>query len=303
MNRCLAACSGVRTAFAAAPFLLAGCASSGGVDEPFPVVPSVTQSPTGIHEAGRFVWHDLVTDDVAAAKQFYGGLFGWQFQDDDPGDRFTLITREGRRLGGIIRERRSGDEAPSRWYSSVSVAEVDQAAARAEAAGGQITAGPDDLPDRGRLVVVEDPQGASLVLFRATGGDPPEPEDFEHGDFLWTELWTTDSGEAVAYYEQVVGYSSEFSGDEVRRYYVLSMGGDPLAGIGQLPPGDADPAWLPYVAVDDVHAVVAAVPGLGGEVIIPPEATRRGNAAVLTDPAGAVIAVQEWPLDSDEEGE
>ena len=26
---------------------------------------------------GRFVWYDLVTNDIPAARAFYGELFGW----------------------------------------------------------------------------------------------------------------------------------------------------------------------------------------------------------------------------------
>ncbi len=41
----------------------------------------VSSTPTGVHNVGQFVWHDLVTDDMDQAKRFYGGLFGWQFED------------------------------------------------------------------------------------------------------------------------------------------------------------------------------------------------------------------------------
>ena len=41
----------------------------------------VSPSPTGVHHVGQIVWYDLVTDDVEAAKGFYGSLFGWQFED------------------------------------------------------------------------------------------------------------------------------------------------------------------------------------------------------------------------------
>src|SRR5215468_1380217 len=29
---------------------------------------------------GKFVWADLVTDDVPRARAFYGAMFGWTFQ-------------------------------------------------------------------------------------------------------------------------------------------------------------------------------------------------------------------------------
>jgi hypothetical protein len=40
-------------------------------------------------EPGRFVWFDLMSKDVNAAKRFYGALFGWRFEDTKRGDRPT----------------------------------------------------------------------------------------------------------------------------------------------------------------------------------------------------------------------
>ena len=34
--------------------------------------------------AGRIVWHELSTVNVGKAEEFYGGLFGWRFEDPDP---------------------------------------------------------------------------------------------------------------------------------------------------------------------------------------------------------------------------
>ena len=45
-------------------------------------VPSLTPTPTGVHETGRFVWYDLLTDDVPGVERFYGELFGWEFEGD-----------------------------------------------------------------------------------------------------------------------------------------------------------------------------------------------------------------------------
>ena len=38
------------------------------------------------HEHGTFSWADLSTDDFEGAKRFYGGLFGWDFDDVPTGD-------------------------------------------------------------------------------------------------------------------------------------------------------------------------------------------------------------------------
>ncbi len=276
--------------------VLAFSASPGAGQEP-PIFPSITTTPTNRHEPGRFVWHDLVTDDVDAAKRFYGELFGWGFGSTPENERFTVITLNGKPIAGIILEDEAERDLPTaRWFSSVSVEDVDDAVEAALDRSAEVDIPPSDLPDRGRYSVLHDPQGAALVLLRATGGDPATSAEYGTGEFLWTELWTRDAAAAVSFYEAVLGYDSEFTGDETRRYFILSREGQPHAGIGQLPPVDADPAWLPYVAVGSVREIVGRVPELGGEVILPPEAISRGSAALIADPTGGIIAVQEWPM-------
>src|ERR671910_346717 len=34
------------------------------------------------HAHGSFSWTDLSTPDAEASKAFYGGLFGWEFEDN-----------------------------------------------------------------------------------------------------------------------------------------------------------------------------------------------------------------------------
>jgi len=46
---------------------------------------------------GTFCWVDLGANDAAEAKRFYGGLFGWEFDDLPTGEQGTYSTC---RLGG-----------------------------------------------------------------------------------------------------------------------------------------------------------------------------------------------------------
>jgi predicted enzyme related to lactoylglutathione lyase len=270
------------------------CASGGGSD--IPVIPSINSSPTNTRSPGKFVWYDLLTEDVDGAKRFYGDLFGWRFSGVDGGDAVSIASLNGRQVASIVSlENTEQDIDGAAWFSSVSVDDVDEASARARR-GGTLNVEPTELPNRGRYAVVHDPLGAVLVLLRATGGDPVERDDFEPGEFLWTELWTTDARQAVTYYESVLGYTAEFMGVEPRPYFLMSRDGEPRAGIGELPRGDAEAAWLPYIAVTDAQAIADRVESLGGELIIAPDAMIRGSAAVLADPSGAIFAVQEWPV-------
>ena len=66
--------------------------------------PAITETPTGTELPGKFVWHDLLTSDPAAAQRFYSGLFGWEFRQSDSGE-YTVVTQAGRPIGGILDSR------------------------------------------------------------------------------------------------------------------------------------------------------------------------------------------------------
>lgn len=282
------------------PLASGACASGGGSD--IPVIPSINPSPTNTQSPGKFVWYDLITNDVDGARTFYGELFDWEFRGVDGGDAVTMARVNGREVASIVALDETRQELDgAAWFSSVSVADVDDATGRARL-GGSINVEPTDLPERGRYAVLHDPLGAPLVLLRANGGDPVDRDDFEPGEFLWTELWTTDARQAVSYYEAVLGYSAEFMGVEPRPYFLMSRDGEPRAGIGELPEGSARSAWLPYIAVADAQAIADRVEALGGELLIAPDAMIRGSAAVMADPSGAIFAVQEWPVPDEAEG-
>jgi len=71
-------------------------------------LPSITESPTGERLPGKIVWHDLLTNDPAASKRFYGELFGWEFEGVSSlaglgsDTAYTLIRHNGRLIGGMI---------------------------------------------------------------------------------------------------------------------------------------------------------------------------------------------------------
>ena len=63
--------------------LASACASTPRLE-----LPPVTRAPTQLVKPGKFVWQDLVTQDVAAARSFYAALFGWTYRE---GGRYTLV--------------------------------------------------------------------------------------------------------------------------------------------------------------------------------------------------------------------
>ncbi|UCF18675.1 MAG: VOC family protein [Gemmatimonadota bacterium] len=274
--------------------VLAGC-SHGGTR-----LPPVTPAPTGEYHAGKFVWYDLLTEDVAAAKRFYGELFGWEFRDGfgEKGN-YTLVSHEGRAIGGMVYvEPLETGVSRSRWVPVLSVEDVKAAAEIISRRGGRIFFGPETVGDRGVIAVVADPQGAVLALQRSVGGDPPDRQAAD-AEFLWTELWSRDLAGALAFYQSLVGYEHEttdvLSGNV---YHLLVSEARPRAGILEVSTPDSLAHWIPYVRVSDVRRLADRVESLGGKLLIAPsEEIRGGSAALIADPTGAALAIQRWPLE------
>ena len=270
--------------------VLSGCASTG-----VGAIPPVTRQPTAHQNTGKFVWFDLLTDNIEAAKRFYGGLFGWRFERTDHA-HYTLVTHGGKPIAGIVSVDETGQKkSAGRWLASLSVDDVDAAADLVREKGGRVHEGPDRLPDRGMMAIVSDPQGAQLVLLRSDSGDPIDAHP-SLNEWMWIELWTDHKEGAIDFYQALVGYDNALIGDGFGgRYRLLKRDGIPRAGVVQLPWKDVHPTWAPYVRVADPVAIAAKAEALGGRVFLEPDpGFENGTIAIIVDPSGAVVIVQRW---------
>jgi predicted enzyme related to lactoylglutathione lyase len=263
------------------------------------MVPPLTEPASQAHTVGKFVWYDLLTDDVPAVKKFYGGIFGWEFKrTDNADDTYTMILNRGKPIGGIIHVAEARKVKGEQWLSYLSVSDVDEAARLAKKRGGTVVREPFDLKNRGRVAVVTDPQGSIFVVVRSTSGDPvdSEPAIFT---WLWTELFTSDVNAAAGFYSELADYEVGDMDTGVRvPYYVFETADTPRAGMLAIPEQweNVKPNWLPYIRVDDPGALVKKVEALGGKVLLAPDPkVRNGSAAIIADPTGGVLAIQKWP--------
>jgi predicted enzyme related to lactoylglutathione lyase len=252
-----------------------------------PRLPPVSREATQAVRPGKFVWGDLVSQDVAASKAFYGSLFGWSFSD---GGRYTTIFNQGVPIAGIVaaRDPKRGTE----WIGNLSVADVDRASSTFGQRGGRIERGPIDAPDRGRIALVSDASGAALLLVRATGGDPPDAHPVI-GGWLWWELWTHDVDAAMNLLIDVAGYQRETIELRDEPYRVLRDRKVRRAGIVEAPP-EVRPTWLPYFRVADTASTIEQAVALGARLV-----EQKGHAAILVDPNHAEFAIGTWALETD----
>jgi len=275
-----------------AAVFLSGCASTGKLSEggaEMAQVP-ITENPSGKTYPGKFIWHDLLTPDSLSAGKFYEKLFGWQIEYQG---HYAVVRNDGKLIAGILQaEPADGRTADGVWLPSVSVADVDAAADLVKANGGKILKGPLDMEQRGRGVLISDPQRADLVLLSAKGGDPADT-DAAMGDWLWDELWTNDPDAIGEFYSQVLGYDEMAQGDQ---YDVLLHEGEWRAGIRHVQSQKEHMLWVPVVRVADPEVTSQRVGELGGVVwVAPDEAPSNGDTALIGDPTGALLLIQRWP--------
>jgi uncharacterized protein len=249
-------------------------------------------------ESGRFVWHDLMTRDVRAAKQFYGQLLGWRFEDTKRNDRPYVLARVGSEpVAGFVDVSAIADAGPQ-WISFMSVDDVDKTVALVQMEGGKVLLEPREVPSIARAAVIADPQGAPLGLAQLRRS-VPDPEQPKASHVFWQEYLARDAGKALAFYKSLAGYESAVTDTSLGVEYHVLRKTRGRAGLFQLPAAnkDVEPNWLPYVLVTDPAGLAARVPALGGRILVPAAPERRkGSLVVIADPGGAPIALQKYPF-------
>ncbi len=239
---------------------------------------------------GKFVWFELLTQDIDKAIEFYDGLFGWRSARVPMGgpDQYPMISNADQGIGGY---RKGPPGVNSHWVSYLSVPDVDAAHRAAMAAGCRIMMAPTDFGDVGRAAAMADPTGASFCVWRGTGGDPPDLDKTPMGGWFWNELWTSDERKALAFYESMFGFTHDAMAMGPATYYVLKKDERPRAGMCQSVNHAAKSMWLPYVAVPDCDATARKAAALGGEVVTPPsDIPGIGRFGIAVDTVGAAVA-------------
>jgi len=117
-----------------------------------------------LNASGRVGWHELLAADWEKAFAFYGELFGWQKAEAHAGAMgvYQQFSVGEETIGGMF------TKPPTLplpfWLYYFNVADIEAAAKRVEAGGGQILYGPMVVPGGAWIVHCTDPQGAIFGL-------------------------------------------------------------------------------------------------------------------------------------------
>jgi predicted enzyme related to lactoylglutathione lyase len=131
-----------------------------------------------VDEAGSCTWYQLTCCDAEVAGRFYGAVFGWEARTIGlaGGSTYTELFHPGteRRVAGMLElneprraDVRDGPNARSQWMIHFAVTDADHVAARAAELGGVVSVAPFDLPDVGRIAVLNDPESAVFSVLQA----------------------------------------------------------------------------------------------------------------------------------------
>lgn len=240
-------------------------------------------------------WIDLQTTDQDGAKAFYGGLFGWEL-DDQPlpmGGHYTMASLDGGAVAGIGTQPPGTPEGmPPIWTTYFWVDDLDEVVGKVGTAGGQVVMPPMDVMETGRMAIVADPTGGMVGLWEANQHRGAETVNTP-GSLVWNELITGDPEGAASFYDAILGTTHVTApmGDD--DYTVINAGDRGVAGIMSLPEHMGVPtAWTVYFGTDDLDATVARIEELGGSIKNQVDSP-AGPLAVAADPQGAVFQVMQ----------
>ena len=124
---------------------------------------------------GRVAWFDLTTTDLAKAKEFYGGLFGWEFRPVQGTDLAVEIVSRDAAIGTLrVAE---GEISPFNGVIYVQVDDIRASCKKAEDLGATLAPGfPFDLPNgTGAVGLFTDPAGHPLGVYSRTAMAVAEP--------------------------------------------------------------------------------------------------------------------------------
>lgn len=249
------------------------------------------------HTPGTPCWVSLMVHGLAATEDFYGALFGWEFQ---PGPQqlgpYVRALLDGHEVAGI------GQLPPDRhlpiaWTPYLASNDVDLTAETVRLCGGTVGVGPLDAAEAGRMAICSDPAGAVFGVWQeaahggtAITGVPGTP--------AWNELLTFESVNVAKFYETVFAYEEEPVVSADFDYVALHIDGRPVAGIhgvGNALPRDRGPHWVTYFEVADTDETLARTVDLGGHVLKPAHDSAHGRVATVSDPEGARFSIIENP--------
>ncbi|MFJ7902906.1 VOC family protein [Streptomyces sp. NPDC096198] len=249
-----------------------GGGAPGGVPSPGGAGRDGTALPEGVP-----CWTDVQLPDLEAGKRFYGGLFGWTFEEVS--GSVAWARSDGGAVAALVRKR--DGRMPTVWTVYFATPDAAALAGRIRAAGGQVIVPPAPVDGLGVTMLAADPEGAVFGLWQA-GTHSGFGSRHRPGSFAWAQLYARDTATANTFYTGLF-HDALFGPGAVPDFG--------RAPVGEVFPAEMPPHFLVHFGVEDVGAALEAVGRLGGRVRVPPFETSYGRVVVVADDQGASFAL------------
>lgn len=252
---------------------------------------------------GGFIWYELITTDGEAAKAFYDAVVGW---DIGPAaaefNGYRMIGRsDGGFAGGLmtISPDMQQQGAGPMWLGYIHVADVDEAVANIQKAGGKSCMAAIDIPRVGRIAMVTDPQGAPFYVMTpiAPADNPNAESDVFSPDAKqrvgWNELQTSDVEAARRFYGEQFGWTTDEFMDmgEMGKYRFIDHRGERLGAVFNATNG-LPPHFRFYIRVPSITKSKEVAEAKGATIHMGPHQVPTGDWIIIgTDPQGAEFAL------------
>jgi predicted enzyme related to lactoylglutathione lyase len=256
------------------------------------LTPNVTENTSN-----TFWWMEWATPDVAAAKAFLGGLFGWTFNDVPlpDGSSYSFALNGGLQVGAVSSQR--DDEikmgVPPHINAYIYVDDVDASESKAAGLGATVVVPAFDVMDAGRMSVLIDPTGAAVCLWQPgehTGAEWVKAA----GGLSWTELLTNDVEGARTFYGELLGWTwDKMDGD--MEYWVATSNGRQTCGLMAIRPDmqGVPPHWNVIIGIENADTAAAYIKNNGGTVTFGPIDTPFGRTVGVIDPQGVSFTIMQ----------
>lgn len=129
-----------------------------------------------VPKQGTVSWFDLTVEDAGKVRDFYQDVVGWEIHPQSMGDYQDYSMHppgSDEPAAGICHARGSNADLPPQWLIYITVEDVQAAARKCEALGGELVSGPRPLGG-GQVAVIQDPAGAVCALYQPPAKASPE---------------------------------------------------------------------------------------------------------------------------------
>ena len=122
--------------------------------------------------AGQIVHFEILADDTGKGREFWGSLFGWQFEAFPAGPSEYHMTQISDQTGAAITNMEPGKRGTRAYFA---VDEINTGVARVKELGGEANE-PMPVPGMGWFATCTDPHGNEFGLWQH---DPSAPAPTE----------------------------------------------------------------------------------------------------------------------------